>query len=294
MRRGGVLPHRTNLHDARAIEPDSRQNASVRIVGRAFAVGAVLMLTARSACAQSCHAVAEDPRGETRLGLSLRSETATFRTKRYEGHFEGAFATASGAFGPVSAALSVPYYRALENGLAVHGFGDLALGARARVVSDDATAYAFGVMLGTTLPTGDAEDELGMGHAMPAGGLWGRWSAPLALQLRAELSYARAIVAGSGGSHHAHGAGTSPLVDPMNGSELAPLFTVSRPLGDLVTLRAGAFGGFPVGADGASRVLGLIGVHAARGGFAARVEGQAPLIGDPFEEKLLLELSVAR
>lgn len=253
---------------------------------------AVLALSSSRAAAQGCHAVPEGPVTQAGFGLALRGESARFRTERYEGHHEGLFTSVRFAASAWSAAATLPVYRLVRNGLAAGGAGDVALGGRARVLSNATDDHAAGATVVVTLPTGDADEELGMGHPMTSVGLWGRTSPVSALELRAELVYARALVSPSGGAHHAHDGGTSPLVDPMNASELAPLVTASAFLDDFA-LRAGAYAGVPVGSTGTARLLGLLGIQATRGRFGSRVEAHAPLVGRPFTSKLVVELSLA-
>ncbi len=257
-----------------------------------ISVLALALLPTRLARAQACHVAAANDEPELGFRLSARSETAGFRTTRYEGHYQGLFAGALVGNQTVSGEASLPYYRILRNGLRSNGPGDLGLAARARFVELDGKRAAGGLFLSLTVPTGDPERDLGMGHVMLMPGVWGHARFDR-LSLSAELAYGSAIGA-QGGEHHAHHAdGESPIVNPMGRSELEPLLAGSLELIAAFSLHGGAFGGFPLDAgEGTSRAVAFLGVEAARGAFGARLQGQMPFVGDPFTSKLALELSV--
>lgn len=257
---------------------------------RTLALSAVGLLTARVG-AQTCHVAAANDRGTAGISASVRSETAGFSTTRYEGHYQGIFAGVLASHEWLSGEVSLPFYRLVRNGLASQGLGDLALAARGRVFAWDGDRTALGAFLALTLPTGDPDDDLGMGHVMLMPGAWGRVQLePLVLQ--AELAYGSSL--GASGGHEHHARGESPIVNPMNPSELTPLLAVMLELTQLVGLRAGGYAGFPIDAsEGSSRGVAFLGVDLRSGAFGARMQGQLPFLGDPFTSKLVLELSTS-
>ena len=111
-----------------------------------LALLAAWLLTARAAHAQACHVAAANDHGTTGLRASVRSETAAFETRRYEGHYQGLFAGVLVSGEVLSGEASLPFYRLVRNGLVSEGLGDLALGARGRIFAwgrDRAAVGAF-------------------------------------------------------------------------------------------------------------------------------------------------------
>lgn len=247
------------------------------------------LLAAPDARAQACHVAAANDDGVSRARLSARMETAGFETTRYEGHYQGLFAGLLVASEAFSGEASVPLYRIVRNGLREQGFGDVALGGRARLLTFWQDRGALGAFVALTLPTGDREKDLGMGHVMVMPGVFARARfAPFAIAT--ELAYGASIGAAEGEHHEHAAAGESPIVSPMNDSELEPLVAMTLALTDTFGVRGGAYGGFPL-REGAARAVAFLGLDATRGAFGARVHGQLPLAGDPFTSKLVLELS---
>jgi hypothetical protein len=241
--------------------------------------------------AQSCHVSAASQDTTFGVRLSARAQTAGFETTLYEGHYQGLFAGVLAGSETVSAEASLPFYRIMRNGLTSYGAGDLALGARAKLFGYGGDRGATGLFVAGTLPTGDPERDLGMGHVMIMPGAWGRASLRPVVFF-AELAYGAALGTQGAGHHEHHAAGQTPIVNPMNSSELEPLVAVAVDVAGPFRVRGGAYGGFPVGSsDGASRMAAFVAVEIARGSFGASVQGELPLVGDPFTSRLSLELS---
>ena len=226
--------------------------------------------------------------GATGVVAGVRGESAGFETKSYEGHYEGTALLAALETRRFRANAVLPAYRIVRNGLAAEGLGDVLLQGGVVVLRSSEPRRTLGVDLGVSLPTGEVESDLGMGHVMLLPSVWGGWQAgPLGFTARA--GYARAL-ASSGHAHH-HGDGHSPIVDPMNSSELELGAVASLELGRSVAMRAGAYGALPVGiSDGAGRAAALVGAGLAGRRVASEVQVHLPLAGDPFTAKLLLEL----
>jgi hypothetical protein len=239
------------------------------------------------AAAQSCHLPPENT-GTSGIVAGLRGESAGFDTKSYEGHYEGTALLANLETRWFRANAVLPAYRIVRNGLAATGFGDVLLQGGVALLRGSEPRRTLGVELGVSLPTGSVENDLGMGHVMVLPSVWGGWQAG-ALGFSARAGYARAL-AGSGHAHH-HQDGHSPIVDPMNSSELALSAVGSLELARIVALRAGAYGAVPVGiSDGAGRAAALVAAGLGGRRVASELQVQLPLAGDPFSAKLLLEL----
>lgn len=239
--------------------------------------------------AQACHGSEPLSSLEREISLRLRTTTATFRTERYEGHYQALAAGAELAVDRFAAGVTAPYYRLLRNGLAEQGPGDLALELQVTAVGSGEEILRGGVDLGAMLPTGDAEAELGMGHVMLMPGIWAQAVFDQVV-VSGQLSYAFAL---AGEAAHAHHEGPHPLVDPMNASELEPSFFATFRATEVLELRGGGYAGLPIAVDGGearAAALAGVGIRAAR--LFSRVEGHVPLAGDAFTAKLAVELGV--
>lgn len=237
---------------------------------------------------------ADDERG---VRLVARADTAGFDTERDEGHYQGLFFGVRLAYDMVSVSSSLPVYRIVDDGVSSAGIGDVPIAARVRLATFHEERMSLGAGLSMTLPSGDPEKELGMGHVMMLPVVFGRARFGL-FEMSAELAYAGALGSRQAPEHQHHHDeemtpdGTMPLVDPMNRSELEPLFAGAFDLGARWTARGGAYGGFPIGIDdGTARAIAFLGIEVTQGRFGARVQGEMPVVGDPFTTKLVLELS---
>lgn len=242
--------------------------------------------------AQSCHLPLRVEQAEPAdpFTARLRAEAAGFSTPEYEGHFEGLVPSFGFRERWFEAAASMPVYRIVRNGRSDVGPGDLLLQARAPVVADHARDHVLGLELAASLPTGDPELELGMGHVMLMPSAWGTLTSGR-FAMTARAGYARAVVGSS--THHHHEGGMSPLVDPMNESELDGALAGSVGLSRLVGVRAGFYGAVPVAVDdGRARAAGFAGFAVENRRVSSDFELHLPVAGDPFTAKLLLELGV--
>jgi hypothetical protein len=255
----------------------------------ALTLAAALPLWAGAAAAQPCH----EPAPLERRGLGLRvgvgAEYATYRTARYEGDYQGLSANVQYDGPWARLRVAMPTYQIERNGLVSKGLGDLLVDARVPLVHADDDALTLGPMLSATLPTGDADRDLGMGHVMLMPGAWAAWAPPRAF-VAAQLNYGQAL--GAGGEGHSHHGGPRPIVNPMNASEFEMAASAGYLLHDLVRARAGAYGALPVGSDdrAAARAAAFAGVDLLVDRFDLGLEGHLPIAGDPFLAKIALTL----
>jgi hypothetical protein len=239
------------------------------------------------ALAQHCHVTPPEP-GARGFELSLRGEGARFRTARYEGNYQGVFLRGVWTIRKLSLAAALPHYHIVRNGLGSSGFGDLLLQGRGALASTRDASAAAGALLAFSAPTGDSAHDLGMGHWMLAPGAWAGLTRDR-FTLEARLGYARAFAGGA--HHHQHAAGTTPIVDPMNGSEFeAALTAVARARRSLHT-RVAVYGAAPTpSSDGAARAALSFGADLQAKTARFSVEAHLPLLGDAFRGKLAAEL----
>ena len=262
------------------------RSAASRCV-RVAALAAAAVVT-RPAAAQSCHLPPRVLTSDDAFAASLRSEIAGFSNSEYEGHYEGLVPNLSFRHAWFEAAAALPLYRIVRNGRSDVGPGDLLLQARAAVLRDRERVQALGLELAASLPTGNPEHELGMGHVMLMPSAWGTLGLGR-LGLSARVGYAQAVAGSS--EHHHHGGGTSPLVDPMNESELDAAAAGSFAVTPAVSARLGFYGAVPVAtADGRARAVGFAGFGVQNQRFGTSLEAHLPLAGDPFTAKLVLEV----
>jgi hypothetical protein len=265
-----------------------RNAVSFRLQSACF----VCFLTA-NAQGQSCHLPPRFEQAEAKVEpftASLRTETAGFSTPEYEGHYEGVIPDFAFRERWFEAQASLPVYRIVRNGRSDLGPGDVLLQARAALVGDRTRDHVLGLELAASLPTGDPERELGMGHVMLMPSAWGTLTSGR-FGFSARAGYARAIVGSS--THHHHAGGMSPLVDPMNESELDGALAGSLAVTRLIGVRAGFYGAVPVAVtDGQARAAGFAGFGVDNGRVSSDFELHLPVAGDPFTVKLLLELGV--
>jgi hypothetical protein len=252
-------------------------------------MGAVACLVVRLAAAQSCHLPPRTEPNPAAFSAALRAETAGFSNSEYEGHFEGLVPSLSFRKPWFEVAASLPVYRIVRNGRSDVGPGDLLLQARAPIFRDREQRDALGLELSATLPTGNPDHELGMGHVMLMPSAWGTLGLGR-LGLSARFGYAGGIAGSS--EHHHHAGGTSPLVDPMNMSELDAAAAGSFAFTPNAFARLGLYGAVPVAIDdGRARAAGFAGLGVQGERLGTSLEVHLPLAGEPFTAKLLLEVA---
>lgn len=242
---------------------------------------------------------------------------ATALAARFDGgHYEG------GSFGfallheYVAAEVALPVYGIERDGQRDRGIGDLLLGARApvyRLRRAERERFAIGPEIAVTLPTGDSDKALGMGHVMLMPGLFGRFRHER-FTLSVSLAYGVAVGdhghAGHGSDvtgheHHAHhghdtsqavsghAAGPWPIVNPMNRSELEHAVTGAYQFADWFTLALRVYGAVPVGDDDgeAREIVAPAGVF-TWGPTDFTLTGEVPVLGDPFDFRTTLGVAI--
>ena len=268
---------------------------SSRFRGRVARLSATVFVvaTASRASADHCHSPPPDANGREPSELGLRVwvslEAAAYDNAPYEGDYEGAALGASFQRGPLQAWAVMPSYRLLRSGQEFLGIGDLLTGARFAVLQDEAQTLAAGFTFVATWPSGDRTRDLGMGHVMIMPGIWAAWRVTEAF-VHGELSYARAIASSADRSNHQDGPPVPrPLVDPMNSSEGAARLAAGYFLVEQLRARSSIYGAVPIADEhGAARGIVSAGVDLVVGSFETGLEGQVPVVGDPFTFKIVL------
>lgn len=260
---------------------------------RVAALAAALVLAPTAAAAQHCHIPDVDPGAATEASWSWWLEARAgaiagatdFMDESLD--YEGLRLSVQGGRGRFSARVALPVYRVADEGV---GLGDATLAVSGDLLPGRGRVRA-GLGASVAAPTGDADGGRGMGHVMIAGGPWLRLAAD---RVDATLAVTFAGVLGDDARHvlHRHAADGWPLVDPMNPREV---MGVARAIALLVPgrLHAGAQLTFatPVGLDGEERAIGAVLVERPFGRYAVHVLVEAPLVGDPFVARGLVELS---
>lgn len=249
----------------------------------------VLAPFALPAAAQTCHAPRLAERDEQPFYTALGLQFASYDAKGQYGSYQGLYADLSYRQRWFGAELFLPAYRLTRIEGTELGLGDLVLTARGTALSLRDGAIALGAELPVMLPTGSADRQLGMGHVMLMPAAWFELAlAPVSL--RAQFGYGRALGSASSHAHHHHGVepGRSPLVNPMNREELTHALAVALGVQRHLSLHARWFGALVLGEGVSREVLG--------GGVTLRfeyaellVEMQKPVLGDPFDVKLVVQ-----
>ncbi|HEX6241119.1 MAG TPA: hypothetical protein VFZ61_09515 [Polyangiales bacterium] len=261
--------------------------ARVRWFALAALVCAAVAGRPSRAHAQGCHVLDVRPTQKLGFRVSALASFATYRNPSYEGEYQGYTGAAAFAHPWFSIEASITGYRIVRNGLREYGPGDLMLMARGRAlrVGDDA---AVGIALGASLPTGDADKGLGMGHTMLMPGAWFGFSRG-GLNLVLDVAYGRAV--GGGSSHHADGG---PIVNPMNRSELEHVLALDYTFWHTLFVVGRLYGAVAVAdVNGRAREAAGLGLGGRVSYFEFAVEQHLPLAGTPFESKTLLRVSAS-
>lgn len=252
-------------------------------------IALALWALARPAAAQQCHQVGGDVWRRPGLVAGVRLDAAGYRNSSYEGNYEGLAPALTFVHRRISALVLMPAYRISRNGRVQGGVGDLALALRAPVPAFTTDRLRAGFGLAATFPTGDPGKGLGMGHVMLMPDFW--WNLDLGpAQLGGTLGFGRAL-ARAGTSEHQHGP--SPLVNPMNMSELEASIYGQARVHPRLAVRASAYAATPVGtADthGRTRVIASQGVVVNVRDLEIAAELQLGLAGQPFLARGVLQL----
>ena len=249
-------------------------------------LGVVVLVAAgpRAARAQHSHHEHGTPVPSSAFGASVSAVVAHYETRSFVGNYQGLAAALRWAADRYAAFVAQPVYRLEKNGARYHGPGDLVVHGQAMVLGDH--PRHLGVALAVSLPIGSQRAGLGMGHVMLMPALWGTWAFG-DLAVHASAGYGRAL-----GASGAHAHGGTPLVDPMNFSELT--YSASGDLGLARELRIGARlgGGIPLDEAGVHRIIGAVRVMWTAGRVETTAEVQGGLAGDPFTLRGVVETTL--
>jgi hypothetical protein len=250
-----------------------------------FAVG--------KACAQHCHAPLTVDAGDYTYRTYAGFLAASFGDGDDAGNYQGVYAGFVYHHPWWGAELRIPAYRLKRPALSdTYGVGDLLVSVSGTVLRLRRDKIRLGIELPVMLPTGDEDRDLGMGHPMLMPDAW------LTLDfepfvLRAQVGYGRVL--GSEPVSHHHEAGEvmrSPLVNPMNRSELEHALIASLGLRRKTSIHVGWLGAVPIDdATGVTRQILTVGAAARLDPVELSFELQRPVAGDPFSLRGVLELT---
>lgn len=247
--------------------------------------GVVLgLISPGRAVAEHDHGGGEDVGATSAFGAAVAVVAARFDTMLYAGDYEGISPSLRWSDDRFAVVAAMPGYRVHKNGKTLYGPGDAVVHGVASIVRAGATQA--GGALAVSLPTGDDQAGLGMGHVMVMPGLWASHALGR-VTLGGSVGYGRAL---GGERDHDHGAW--PLVDPMNVAEVTWSATTDVALGE--TLHAGVriHGAIPTRAAGDDRIVGGVRLGWSHGRVATAATLQAGLAGDPFTMRGVLETAL--
>jgi len=250
-----------------------------------------LVVAARSAHAQHEHhhgsgqTPAHDPHahhdGDVEAGVAVEGAALE------GGSFQGIAPTLAWTPGRFGARVVVPAYHLEHGGDDAVGLGDVIVTGHLRVLGGE--GWATGVIVAAGLPTGDADDGLGMGHVMVMP------SAFLAAQrgrgsLTAHLGAGKSLGEPGEHAHAMHGAAPGSLVAPMNAFELGGSLRAGLQVARALGVHATGGIAVPVG-DGETRATGGGGARWRVRDADVGIEVHLPLIGDPFRVRAVADLA---
>ena len=272
------------LSTAAAAGAPPRAPARLLVALAAFAA----LAPPRPVAAQQCHQLSGDAWRRPGLLVGARLDAAGYRSTSFEGDYQGLAPALTFVHPRVSALAMLPAYRITRNGRTEFGLGDLALALRAPVPAWATDRLRAGFGLAVTLPTGDPGRGLGMGHVMLMPEFW--WTHDWGpVQLAGVVGYGRAL-ARAGATAHKHGP--SPLVNPMNMSEVEGSLAAIVRLRPRLAVKAAAYGAAPVGDvddPGRARLVVAQGLLITHGALELAAELQLGLLGQPFLARGVLQ-----
>jgi hypothetical protein len=247
--------------------------------------------------AQACHGPQLDqPRQAQPFRATVAALAATYDVNGYAGNYQGLLAAFAYRADWYGAEVMLPVYRLERAQGTEYGLGDLMVTLRGTFFRARNSDLSLGVELPIMVPTGDADRELGMGNVMLMPDVYLAMNLR-PLVLRAQLGYGYMFgdmhMAGEHGGHAGHAATTmsSPLVNPMNMSELEHALLVGVQLPRDFMVHARWWGAAPIHDDmGVLRQAVALGASVALGRYDLTVELQRTLTGHAFEWKPLLQL----
>jgi hypothetical protein len=252
---------------------------------------ALASLISRPASGQLCHPVAHEAAGhpdiaddDTRLEAAVAAEAQLLATA----DVQGMTTSLRGRWRRFGARVAIPVYRiAHDDGDVAIGLGDIAAEASARLVGGE--RWRAGAVAGVSVPTGDADDGLGMGHTMLMPGAW-LTAERGPLRVSAAASYGTRV-GDAGDAHHHHHAARA-MVNPMNARELGSSLRAAYAATDDLEVHAVGLLAVPIG-DGVTRAAAAAGARWRLGTWSIGAEAGAGITGKPFVSRGVLDLTRA-
>src|SRR5690606_36073862 len=124
------------------------------------------------------------------FGAAVSVLAASYDTMLYVGNYQGVQPAAHWSGGRFAAGASAALYRIERNGASYYGFGDLVVHGQVALLRRE--QVAAGVLAGMTVPVGDDQHGLGMGHVMIMPAAFGHLTLDR-VALAATLGYGYAI-----------------------------------------------------------------------------------------------------
>ncbi|MEZ4365998.1 MAG: hypothetical protein R2939_06880 [Kofleriaceae bacterium] len=263
------------------------------MIVRGVALGTVLLAAPAAAHAQLCHELPEPGAHAARatdgadghhhdgarqpasagpkvyLALGVQALAATTTVDAQPASYQGLAVIGHLHWWRLHVQVDLPTYRLRDGDGAREGLGDVGVAPWLALVERPQVMAGVGVPIG--LPTGSADDGLGMGHVMVMPGVYGAVRRG-ALDLTGLVTYHRKL-GGTDHSHHGgHGRATGPIVEPMSAEEVG----LAGRLGARLTpaVRAFADASVAVPTEGERRALAGVGLawQVGRTRLEARVD----------------------
>jgi hypothetical protein len=250
-------------------------------------IGCWLTMPAR---AQTCHPPSLREPLDSGFHLGVLQLFAVFSDTE-SGNYQGVIPTLGWSHEWLTAELALPVYRLARSGDEDIGLGDMSADVKVAVFRTD--VFSIGPELAVSLPTGDADRELGMGHVMAMPGAWARLDLG-EFGVLAQLAYGVAFgdhdEHADHEQHHVATSSPTPRVNPMNSSELEHGLGLRYALDPALSMTARWFGAVPLEAAGFARQIVAPGLQLTAGSLDAALEVQIPVAGDPFDLRLTVAI----
>lgn len=257
-----------------------------------------LASSTQRADAQACHGPQLDqPKQDRPFRATVAALAATYDVNGYAGNYQGLLTTFAYRADWYGAEVMLPVYRLDRRQGIEYGLGDVMVTLRGTAFRAWNGDLSLGVELPIMVPTGDADRELGMGNVMLMPDVYLAMNLR-PLVLRAQLGYGYMFgdmhMASDHGGHAGHAGSmkmSSPLVNPMNMSELEHALLVGVQLPRDFVVHARWWGAAPIHDDmGVLRQAVALGASVALSRYDLTLELQRTLTGDAFEWKPLLQV----
>jgi Putative MetA-pathway of phenol degradation len=218
------------------------------------------------------------------LAIGVRLEAATAAIERRPIDYQGSTVHAQASWRAWSARAQASWYRVRDSREVADGAGDVLVSAT--WLAYQGQRLQAGLTLPLGLPTGDADERLGMGHWMVMPGGFAAAQLAEAVSASVGVSYHRAL-----GQHGGHNHGIGPYVNPMSAEELGFASRLSLRASAPLLLLAETAVAVPM--EASTRMVLGVGFALRSQRMSVSVMAQSGALFAPFTARGVLDLAYA-